>query len=66
MIAGMQLSNTLGDNNYVHVSTFGNNTNLLYYNVTVENNNYLKFVCLTTVIYEPYVNEYYHKTIIEK
>lgn len=36
-----------------------------FYNVTVENNNYLKYICLTTVAYDPYVDTYYFKTIME-
>lgn len=63
MIAGMQLTNSQGNNDQVKVDTILNGT-LIYYYVSVENNNFLNFICLTTVIYDPWVNNYYMKSII--
>lgn len=64
MIAGMQLTNSQGNNDQVKVDTILNGT-LIYYQVSVENNNFLNFICLTTVIYDPWVDKYYMKSIIE-
>jgi hypothetical protein len=65
-ISGMQLNNSVGVNDFIEVETYLNATGYIFHNVTVENNNLLTFICLTTVIYDPTVNEYYQMSIIER
>ena len=64
-IAGLQLTNNVGANDFVKVESYFNGSNAMAHNVTAESNNFVKFVCVTNVIIDPAVNEEYHKTILE-
>lgn len=64
-IAGLQLTNNVGSNDFVKVESFFNGSDAMLHNITAETNNYVKFVCVTNVVIDPAVHEYYQKSIIE-
>jgi hypothetical protein len=64
-IAGMQLSNSIGLNNYVDVETEWGASGKVLYQVSVEPNNYLTQICLTTVIFDKSVSDYSFKAVLE-
>lgn len=64
-IAGLQLTNNVGANDFVKVESYFDGSDAMFHNVTAETNNFVKFVCVTNVIIDPAVNEEYQKTILE-
>ena len=64
-IAGLQLTNSVGLNDFVKAETYLNGGGQIYHNITASNNNLVKFVCTSSVFVDPSVHEYYHKTVME-
>ena len=53
MIAGLKLSNSVGNNNHVKIVPYINTNDTISYDVFVETNNFLTFFCASTVIADP-------------
>ena len=67
LIAGMQLYNILGLNQQVKVTASFDATNVtaLSYLVEVEKNNKLRYICVSTIIYDSSITEGKDKYIVE-
>lgn len=64
MIGGLQLQNSVGNDNSVQVNTSIVNGTLKHL-ITIGDNNYLKFVCVTTLITNPTLAANNYTAIIE-
>lgn len=66
MISGLQLINNQGINDQVKVTTdYAPSSNIIQHIVEVENNNFLTFVCLTTIVFDTSLRDTYYLDIVE-